>query len=246
MYTTGIFSLRHDDVWLSSFPKAGSTWLRFFLCNLISLVDFEGTPVDFQFVANIMPSLGRSNLREQKKYTCLPRFIKTHQPYRNILFGKPQRIVYIMRDPRDIMVSYYHFQKAHLRYPYKGDFSEFIRSPIYGLEACLSHYFSWKNKSLVTIKYELLKQNAVIEFQGMLISLGIHLPLDLIKIAVTRSTFENMKRIQTNFGIAGHKRFREEFNVVRKGEVNQWRDYFSSDDLAYYQNICEKFGFLIY
>ena len=42
MYGAGILGLRAQDVILASFPKSGSTWVRFFLCNLVSLRYWEG------------------------------------------------------------------------------------------------------------------------------------------------------------------------------------------------------------
>jgi len=81
MSMTGLSALREEDIWLPSFPRAGSTWVRFLFSNLISLSELDGQIVGYKFVAGNMPSLGRSNLLKPWNFESLPRFIKTHRPH---------------------------------------------------------------------------------------------------------------------------------------------------------------------
>ncbi len=49
MYITGLVALREEDIWLPSFPRAGSTWVRFLLSNLISLSELDVHPFQYPF-----------------------------------------------------------------------------------------------------------------------------------------------------------------------------------------------------
>ena len=245
-YILGILGLKRNDVLLPAFPKTGSTWVRFLVCNLISLSELEGREVDFHFVSTTMPSLGRSNLLEPWPFKTMPRFVKTHKFYWPLLFVRPRRVVYILRDPRDVMVSYYHYLQARLQRPFHGDFAELIRHPSYGLDACLRHYFSWLPHVTVVIRYEALKQDTVAELRRLLTALQTPLPDELLRLAIERSSIEQMRLAEEKSGLAGPQRFELQFRVVRKGTVKQWPEYFSDEDLALYDQVCQAYGFDLY
>jgi len=245
-YATGIMGLKLNDVWLASYPRAGSTWVRFILCNLISLSELDRRPVDFHFVGATMPSLGRSKLLKPWPYRIVPRFVKTHQSYRPFLFVRPRRAVYILRDPRDIMVSYYYFQQDHVRRPFRGSFAEFIRDARYGLLACLQHYRSWFPHAQFVLRYEALKLNAVAELQEMFTKLQVPVSDELLRLAVENSSFKKMRAMETEGGISDSNRFARSFKTVRKGKSRQWSDFFSDEDLAFYEQVCQEYGFDVY
>jgi estrone sulfotransferase len=242
-YGTGIIGLRPDDVWLVSFPKAGSTWVRFLLCNLISLSELDGQLVDFHFLDNTMPALGYSSLSKPWPYTTIPRFIKTHQPYCSLLFGRPGKTIYVIRDPKDVMVSYYHFQQAHKLRLFQGSFSDFIHHPRYGLEACLNHYLSWQPRINYLVRYEALKHNAVLELTNILQAVETNVPDQLIPLSVERSSFSKVRTAQERTGLSGPNRFHSQFKFARKGQTGEWINYFSNQDLTFYEDLCHQYKF---
>jgi estrone sulfotransferase len=242
-YIAGTTALRADDVWLPSFPKSGSTWVRFLLCNIISLTELEGRPVDFHLLDSIMPALGYSDLSKPWPYTCIPRFIKTHKPYRAFLFARPKRTIYVIRDPRDAMVSYYHFQQAHKIRPFTRSISDFIRHIDYGLEAYIRHYLVWKPHITHIVQYESLKQDTKSELQKILQIVEAQVVDELTTIAVERSSFSRIRAAQERTGLSGRKRFQAQFRFARKGQIGQWADYFSKADMVYYKDLCDQYQF---
>ncbi len=245
-YTIGILGLRADDIWLTSFPRAGNTWIRFLLCNLIGLSELDGREVDFHFLDGAMPALGYSNLLKPWPFKTIPRFVKTHQPYRQLLFTRPGKAVYILRDPRDVMVSYYHFLQAHRLRQFKGSFAKFIRHPRYGLRACVNHYLSWLPHITLIVRYEDLRQDTVAQFQKLTTALQIPMQTDLLQLAVERSSFQKMRSVEKEKGIPNPERVSSKFRAVRKGRSNGWLDYFSDKDLIFYERLCLEYGFDLY
>src|SRR5205807_6176262 len=89
-----------DDIFIVSFFKSGNTWARFLLSNLLnprasnSLEKIERmSPDTYQFRYDDFCKLQR------------PRLIKSHECFD----PRYRRVIYIVRDPRDVAISLYHF-----------------------------------------------------------------------------------------------------------------------------------------
>ncbi|XP_058063295.1 sulfotransferase 1C4 [Anopheles bellator] len=57
-----------------------------------------------------------------------PRFIKTHLPMSLVppsVFEKKSKIIYVARNPSDVVVSYYHLNRLYRTQGYEGDFERF-------------------------------------------------------------------------------------------------------------------------
>jgi hypothetical protein len=236
-YGQGIIGLKDTDILLASFPKSGNTWVRFFLCNLISLYEWNGKKVDFVTLDTTMPELGVSNLMRPWPHTTIPRIVKTHQKFWPIFNGKSA--IFIMRDPRDVMVSFYHFEAAMKCPQFVGNFSDFIRHKKLGLEAWFNHYKSWRGRVKVTLSYEDLRKDDIGEFTRMLCALDIPVDKKVIKHTAINSRFEKIRSLKkTNENPV----FKEGFNFARKGKSGTWKEYFDESDTAYYLDLKEKYA----
>lgn len=90
-----------DDTFLVSYPRSGNTWTRFLVCNLIH----PDQPVDFADLESRIPEIYDVTDRELRSFKR-PRIIKSHESFD----PRYKKIVYIVRDPRDVLLSYYEFQ----------------------------------------------------------------------------------------------------------------------------------------
>jgi Sulfotransferase domain len=88
-----------DDVFLVSYPRSGNTWTRFLLGNLIH----QNDPVTFSNVESRIPEIyfNRDRFLRQLRR---PRMLKSHECFQ----PHYPRVIYIVRDPRDVAVSFYH------------------------------------------------------------------------------------------------------------------------------------------
>jgi hypothetical protein len=88
-----------DDVFLVSYPRSGNTWTRFLLGNLI----YQDAAVTFSNIESSIPEIyfNRDRFLRQLKR---PRMLKSHESFQ----PHYPRVIYIVRDPRDVAVSFYH------------------------------------------------------------------------------------------------------------------------------------------
>ena len=100
------FSFRSNDIIVSTYAKAGTTWMQ----QIIAQMMFGGDP-DLA-VAEMSPWL---DLRVPPKDVKLPeveaqthrRFIKTHLPVDALVYSPAAKYIYIGRDGRDVVWSMY-------------------------------------------------------------------------------------------------------------------------------------------
>jgi len=88
-----------DDVFLVSYPRSGNTWARFLLGNLL----YQNSPVTFSNIDSRIPEIYFNPDRSMRALPR-PRMLKSHESF------QPQypRVIYIVRDPRDVAISFYH------------------------------------------------------------------------------------------------------------------------------------------
>ena len=89
------------DYVLASFPKSGSTWIRFLLANLMA----DAEPIDFHNYHRHIPDIHvLDDAAQWRRHGDFPRIIKTH------LLPQPEyaNCIYVVRDPRACLTSYWH------------------------------------------------------------------------------------------------------------------------------------------
>src|ERR1700758_1802385 len=85
------------DIFLVSYFRSGSTWSRFLFGNFL-----QNDPVNFDNVEQLVPMIYNLPDRRLRK---LPRFLKSHECFD----PRYRRVIYIVRDPRDVAVSFYFY-----------------------------------------------------------------------------------------------------------------------------------------
>jgi len=224
----GLRTIRRGDTFIVSYPKSGNTWVRFLLASIL-LVDRAAT---FHDLDDFVPDVHKYGARIDM--TWRRRLIKSHYAY----CSRYPKFVYICRDGRDVMVSYYHFQVQ--RGQFGGSFSEFIRSrqtKIFGLWKWHEHVSEALREKdrrpddVLFLRYEDMLADPFAVAPDLAAFCGIEASADRVANAVRNCSFEKLRDIETTYGGSGDvERF------MRKGTSNQWPDYFSQEDLDYFQN----------
>ncbi|XP_014679639.1 PREDICTED: sulfotransferase 1C4-like [Priapulus caudatus] len=118
---------RDDDVFVCSWPKCGTTWVQtivMYVMNDANLDKFGDKTIE-----DIFPMLEQIDISGGADQPVLdisampsPRLMKTHIPFRYLCEDirerrKKQKIVYVTRNPKDAIVSFYHFDPKGFSIP---------------------------------------------------------------------------------------------------------------------------------
>lgn len=227
--TTFLFQIKKinpDDIFMVSYPKSGNTWLRFIVSYLKNGTSKTITFHDLEIhVPDVYVS--KDNIDAQKS----GRIIKTH----DIFFEGYPRVIYIYRDYRDALISYYHFVTSYNYF--KGSFSEFIRSDI------VLRHGSWKQhiKAMEKFKAEHPDRICVLSYESLLNDfdatvkrladfIGIKSPVNWDELK-QKTSFSGLKENENQHG----SRFMSntKTNFIREGKAGKWKDHYSNEDLQY-------------
>lgn len=241
-------------VYIVSYPCSGRTWLRTILAKLFSLK--FNTPLSLDIF-----SLTKEYHLPVMKFThagsdVLKQGLASQKPVKeDFKKFKNKKIIFLVRDPRDAIVSYYFEvtkrQKVYHGDVYRGELSQFIRDPYFGVERIINFLNFWsKNKNFVKgfllIRYEDLHQNAFAQISKLLKFVNLTgIEDSLIKEAIDSASFDKMRKMEKNdildtpFLRPANKSDKESFKV-RKGKVGGYKDYLKSNDIRYLNQQLKK------
>jgi hypothetical protein len=189
------FAVYPDDTFLVSYPRSGNTWTRF--ANLV----FSDRTVDFTNIETLIPdTTSQSNLT--LKGTPRPRIIKTHEYFDH----RYPKTIYIVRDPRDVALSYYAF---HLKYMHLEDsvgLEQFVDDFVSGHQK--SEWASWgenvgswvyargRSPSFLLLRYEDMQSDPVKELGRVADFMGIAAEPGRLQKAVDLSSADRMRELE--------------------------------------------------
>jgi hypothetical protein len=226
--------LKPQDAFLASFPRSGSTWLRFMLYEVLS-----GEDAGFRKIEDRLPEIQRHR-GSQPILAGGGRLIKTHENYRSDY----KRAVLLVRDVRDVFLSNYAGYEALGLAPIvsKGDIDSFLLSFLEGKShhtgSWQQHTQSWlesplaNNGNLMVIRYEDLRKNPEEGVGQLLEFVGLKADARAIRRAIENNTLQQMRAKEDKAKKAGEtsillgrrtEAFDETSRFVRKGAVGGWR-----------------------
>lgn len=235
------------DAFVASYPKAGRTWLRFILASYFNEVFRLGLDLNFRSLFWVIPNDGWDAERGLRAYRFrdrpeVPFLVASHSRYRRLIF-KRKSVMFVVRDPRDLMVSAYYHRTRHV-HRFSGDIGTFLRDPQQGLADYVRHLNGWarnldRHRSLL-IGYEQLSANAERVVEDALRLIGVAPERAALRHAIEASTFERMQALEVETGIPAHTYDRSDPNSlrVRRGRVGGFIDDLSPADVDYIERTC--------
>jgi sulfotransferase family protein len=234
-------SVRPSDVFIVTYPKSGTEWVRFLIANSI-----KGNPneeISFVNHTNYVPDINEiyfaQNSLGEFAFLPDPRFFSVHAPYDPIF----PKVIYVLRDPRDVMVSYYHYKRL-TDANFCSSLQDFVTSDNHYPCRWDEHVAGWllngPNASLCLVRYEEMHQDTHSVLKRVLNFAGLHYSEADILQAVEASRFERMRAAEEKHGIPypdvltnSGERF------VRQGKIGGYR---TELDVESIRILDEKYG----
>lgn len=230
---------RATDAYMLSWPKAGRTWLRMLVGQ--ALVLDRGIedlfPTDLNAITRRLDDVPTVRvMHDDPSYASgAPR------PYTRKRNFRDKDVVFVVRDPRDVVVSsYHHLSRRGLttggtehRPVFEGTLEQFVHDERHGIRAVIGYMNAWHEarhvpRSFTVVRYEDLHADAAGELRRVLGALGID-GIDDATLArsVELSSFDRMREIERS-GVAVPELRRPEVDdpdayKVRKGAVGGFR-----------------------
>jgi len=232
------------DIFIVTYPKSGTTWTQKMVLLLLGLKDGQGTRDPNRIIPWIEERAAGPNfvswlLNSHKEKDVRYRVFKTHaeiSKFPACTVNKDSKVIYISRNPKDVITSWYSHHQAIERGGPRGilPFNRFF-------EICMSggspsgcwwlHNFFWSD----AFKRNILCKNLFLVFEEMLADpigtvlkiakfLGVadSLTKEKLDFVVRESSFAKMKRDSKLLNWRYDKKFNSQF--FRSGKVGRWKE----------------------
>ncbi|XP_022099260.1 estrogen sulfotransferase-like [Acanthaster planci] len=241
------FEVRDEDSWVVTFPKAGTTWVQEIMSCVMHDGDLEAvnkrhTVFRVPFLEMSPPSSvlqGKTVPKTHKIVDSIPspRVIKSHLPGQFLppqLWEKKAKIVYVIRNPKDVVVSYFYFTKMVDPEQKEQSFGEFFDDMMNGkveYGPWWDHYlFFWKKRhdpKILLVRFEHLKRDLRGSVEKISKFLGKDFSAATLDAITEHCTFANMKKNPMSNPDSIWVPAEAATSFMRKGKVGDWKSHFT-------------------
>ncbi|XP_039995207.1 sulfotransferase 6B1 [Xiphias gladius] len=220
---------REDDIMLVAYPKCGFNWMVGAVRKIIA----EATGMKTESRMPPLIEFFGPDVLKVVDQTPSPRFLGTHLHPDNIptsFYAKKTKMLVIFRNPKDTLVSFYHFSNNNPVLPsgqsWESFYSHFLSGDVpWG--SYFDHALAWEKRmddpNVLIVTYEELKQDLSEGIRRISGFFGFSLTEAQVQQVAEESTFAAMKESSANsHGTMGNV-------IFRKGEVGDWRNHFTPE-----------------
>ncbi|AKH67849.1 sulfotransferase family protein [Spongiibacter sp. IMCC21906] len=234
---------RPTDIFLVSYPKSGNTWLRNLIANLV----YHGQELDIEAIDKYVPDVYKTRQYKLRAMTGR-RYLKSHEYFDD----RYKCVINVVRDPRDVCVSYYFYLKKNYAISDEmgiDDFCKiFVNGEVDNFSSWSEHVGSWasinkNSKKYLLVRYEDIRLrpmeliSEVASFVGVDVSAG-----GALHIISEKISFESMKEAEKK----SEKKWKEVANTrsdimfMRQGISGGWVDHLSEESVRLIEDTFRK------
>ncbi|XP_073345198.1 sulfotransferase 2B1-like [Pagrus major] len=229
------FTFRQDDIIVATYPKSGTTWMQ----EIAPLIMSGGDPAS----VDTLPNWDRVPWLEEQRSCVLnleqrpsPRMFATHYHYNMMppsFFEAKPKVIYVMRNPRDVFTSSFHYYGMASYLVNPGSQSEFLRKFLDGkvmFGSWFDHVKSWLNaedkERIMYISYEEMIMDLKDSVSRISQFLGKSWDAEVIEKIADRCLFKNMKQNKMSNYSTVPREFMDQTKTefLRKGIAGDWKN----------------------
>ncbi|KAM9436423.1 sulfotransferase 2B1-like isoform 2-T2 [Clarias gariepinus] len=244
------FQVQDDDTFIITYPKSGTTWMQ----EILSLILSEGdlTPVLTLQSFERIPWLEAKENDQLVAKLSSPRAFISHMPYQlmpSTFFSSKAKVIYLARNPKDVVVSMFCFHQTVSFLPDPGTFEEFTDGFLEGnvmFGKWTDHMKSWRNADLgdriLYITYEEMLQDLRGVIKRMLCFLNRNLSEEALKQVIEQSQFKAMKQNKMSNSSPLSQKIMDNMRppFLRKGTAGDWKNHFSPESETKFNGVISE------
>jgi Sulfotransferase domain len=220
-----------DDIFIVSYPRSGNTWARFLIGNLLH----PQTPVTFANLESLIPAI---HLFPDRRLRVMPRprVLKSHEYFD----PRYKRVIYFVRDPRDVAVSTYYYSIKRRSIPDTLSLDEFIPRFVGGeffadFGTWEEHVRSWQatrseKRGFVCVRYEEMLTKPIEALANIASTLQLKFTTKELERAIELSSGERMKKLEKEQSADWKltRSTRQDVPFVREAKAGGWKGSLSA------------------
>ena len=229
-------AVRPDDTFIVSYPRSGNTWTRYLVANLLHPEE----PATFANIERLVPDAEAQSSRYMRGVPG-PRTIKSHSYFD----PRYPRVLYIVRDPRDVVLSYFDFSRKYRQiednYPLAQYVSDCVRGRLTSADwgTWGENVASWvfargARPGFLLLRYEDMKAQTETALCRIADFYGIKLTPDQAARIMERSSADRLRELEKTQGKdwVSTKDKRSDIPFVRTATTGGWKSKLMPEAVA--------------
>jgi len=221
-----------EDAFLISYPRSGTTWLRFLLSEALT-----GEEPGFERDSNALHYVG-DHLTAPRILPTGGRLIFSHEK----VSIPPHKVIYVVRDPRSVVIS--EFRWLLRRNLHSGDLDNFVdrfvrgrTNPWGSWEAHVNYWVSSasaRGGKVHLVTYEKLRTETLDMLKKALAFLGSARDRSVLLAAVEHNSLEKMRQKEVSAPDSAFERgtIRATGKFINTGKTAGWREALDPNQVA--------------
>ncbi|XP_066289784.1 sulfotransferase 6B1-like [Branchiostoma lanceolatum] len=233
------FAMRDGDIVIVAYPKAGTNLLFEILHGIIHgkprAPDYLGFFARLEFAIPLPNGRDTTHVRLASAPSSSPRVMSTHLQRRMAPPGLAQpdkdlKVIVVMRNPKDVAVSYYNFDKLNPIAQSLNSWDDYYRDfrdgkVVFG--PYYDHVLGWwqmkDDPHFLFLKYEDMNRDLTSAVKTIASFLKKNLSDDAVRAVAEACSFQTMKE---RYAQSTYKPLQ---SFTRKGKIGDWKNYFSPE-----------------